>query len=152
MMQIPLIARSQILNADFPHRNLVDFLLQHPVVDVKAFWTSEHFALFSYVGLRRRTKIAYLVKMNCTNLVSPTFCLRSRFQGPFSRKQSRNLRHGAVYHANVKSFGSRPHLIIMRKLDTATSEIAPIILSSLHKVHLDERDMNSKKIVGKMFK
>ena len=61
---------------------------------MKAFWTSEHFALFSYVGLRRRTKIAYLVKMNCTNLVSPTFCLRSRFQGPFSRKQSRNLRHG----------------------------------------------------------
>lgn len=40
-MQIPLIARSQTLNADFPHRNLVDFLLQHPVVDVKAFWTSD---------------------------------------------------------------------------------------------------------------
>lgn len=36
----------------------------------------------------------------------------------------------------------------MRKLDTATSEIAHIILSSLHKVHLDERDINLKEIKG----
>lgn len=61
-MQIPLIARSQTLNADFPHRNLVDFLLQHPVVDVKAFWTSEHFSLFSYVGLASANKNRLLGK------------------------------------------------------------------------------------------
>lgn len=95
------------------------------IVDVKASRATEHFGIF----ICGRTSIKHC-KGTISSLTTSrnfpllTFYLTNRFHGTFACIQSRNLRWGAVYHANemLRSQTS----MLMRKLDTKAGQNNPV--------------------------